>query len=233
MTDQVTAAKTKVSLFCAVMPYSQCTHVSAWLDQKQASWQGAHAAALEYFGRAPRIVIPDNATTATVRGKKDDPSRTVNVRYEKLCRHYGLAVFPTDAYSPKHKAAVERAVGTVESYIIARLEQQVFYHLEDLREELFDLVEKVNKQLKTPTGETRWDLFCEDEVPVMNPLPTTPFSEVVYQTRKVGRNICVQVDQHFYSVPFTYIGEEVTVKVTASEITIIHDDTVIAKHPHF
>ena len=39
----------------------------------------------------------------------------------------------------------------------------------------------------------------------MRPPPTVDFSKYERATRVVGRNICVQLDHHFYSVVFRHI----------------------------
>lgn len=234
LVDAITGDKTAVHLFVATLPYSGLMHMSAWLDEKMDAWLGGHIAAFEYFQAVPKLVISDNARTATTpRCDGKHIVRTVTDRYAKLCKHYGLAVFPTDVYSPRQKAAVENSVGVSYRRVLGYLEQEVFTTLDQLREAVAEHVDALNKDFTSHAGTTRHEIFVEDELPVMAPLPVEAYTAVEYLKRTVQRNICVQVDRHFYSVPYRLVGKEVTVKLTAKQVTVIDNNTIVATHQRF
>ncbi len=49
-------------IFVAVLGFSNYTHAEATVSQGAGDWLGAHVRALEYFGGAPRAIVPDNLT---------------------------------------------------------------------------------------------------------------------------------------------------------------------------
>ncbi|WP_257161943.1 hypothetical protein [Corynebacterium cystitidis] len=63
LVDQVTAKRSKVSIFVACLPYSGMVFATGRLDQRQENWYEGHRLAFEYFGGQPEVVVPDNATT--------------------------------------------------------------------------------------------------------------------------------------------------------------------------
>ena len=50
----------------AVLPCSWYTYAEACGDMKQENWLLCHVHAFDYFGGVPRLLIPDNAKTATI-----------------------------------------------------------------------------------------------------------------------------------------------------------------------
>ncbi|WP_425457360.1 Mu transposase domain-containing protein [Corynebacterium canis] len=64
----------------------------------------------------------------------------------------------------------------------------------------------------------------------MTALPKEPYSDVEYLERTVQRNICVQVDKHFYSVPYKLVGRKVMVKLTRGSVMVIDNNNVVATH---
>lgn len=231
LVDAVTGAKSPVHLFVATLPHSGLIHISAWLNEKMDAWVGGHIAAFEYFGATPKLLISDNARTATVpRRDGNQTIRAVTDRYARVCKHYGLAVFPTDVWSPTQKGAVENSVGISYRRVLGYLVQEIFHSLAELREALAERVEALNKDFTHADGTTRYEIFVEDELPVMTALPKEPYSDVEYLERTVQRNICVQVDKHFYSVPYKLVGRKVMVKLTRGSVMVIDNNNVVATH---
>ena len=50
--------------FVSALGASGYPYVEAFPDESQVSWIGAHVRALEYYGGAPKILVPDNCETA-------------------------------------------------------------------------------------------------------------------------------------------------------------------------
>ncbi len=55
----------KASLFVAVSPYSGLMYVTAAANEKMPAWIECHVKALNYLGKVPAVIVPDNASTAT------------------------------------------------------------------------------------------------------------------------------------------------------------------------
>ena len=63
----------KASLFVAVCPYSGLMYVTAAVNEKMPTWIECHVKALNYLGKLPAVIVPDNAATATYRPRKHSP----------------------------------------------------------------------------------------------------------------------------------------------------------------
>ena len=56
----------KASLFVAVSPYSGLMYVVAAANEKMPAWIDCHVKTLEFYGKIPAVIVPDNAATATL-----------------------------------------------------------------------------------------------------------------------------------------------------------------------
>ena len=79
----------------------------------------------------------------------------------------------------------------------------------------------------------REEKFLSNEKHTLKPLPKTTFEIKHYRQHKVAKNnhIYLGQDKHYYSVPYTYIGEKVKVIYTRSLVKIYHKADLIAVHP--
>ena len=100
--DQASGDTTfKASLFVAVSPYSGLMHVTAAANEKMPAWIECHVKALNYLGKLPAVIVPDNASTATYRPKKHSGYRMVTDRYAAFADYYGVTIVPTRPGRPR------------------------------------------------------------------------------------------------------------------------------------
>ncbi len=66
-TDEITDAW----IFVGACSYSQYAYAEAFINERQKAWITTNIHILEYFGGVPRIIVPDNCTTA-VNHKQSD-----------------------------------------------------------------------------------------------------------------------------------------------------------------
>jgi hypothetical protein len=71
-----------------------------------------------------------------------------------------------------------------------------------------------------------------DERESLMPLPEYPFEYAEWRTAKVAENSHISVERKYYSVPYTYIGKRVEVKITRRELSIYYDCTLLCTHTH-
>lgn len=86
--------------------------------------------------------------------------------------------------------------------------------LAELNAAIWELLERLNnkKFKKLPT--TRRELFGTLDCPaLMKPLPDQRYPFVDWKTAKVNIDYHVEVDRHFYSVPYQLVGEQVDVRL--------------------
>lgn len=220
----------KASLFVAVCPYSGLLFALAAANEKMPAWIDCHVQALNYLGKVPGIIVPDNASTATYRPVKAQPSRRIHARYADFATYYDLLIVPARPGKPKDKAAVERAVQTAYSRILGYFDGHIFYSLDELNEAIIIRVDDINDNLVRTDGMTRRELFDADEAPLMRDLPAVAFTEVSWRDVKVDRNWHITCDYQYYSVPFRLIGKTLRARLTNDLVSIFDGDRLVAEH---
>jgi transposase len=148
-----------------------------------------------------------------------------------MAEHYGLAVVPARPYKPRDKAKVEAGVQVAQRWIVAALRHQKFFSLAELNEAIAPLLDKLNRRpfRKRPEA-SRASLFAELDRPALRPLPTEPY--VIAQWKIVRPNIDyhVEIERHYYSVPYQLVGQELEARYTATTVEIFHRGTRVASH---
>ena len=141
------------------------------------AWIDCHVQALNYLGKVPGIIVPDNASTATYRPVKAQPARRIHARYADFATYYDVLIVPARPGKPKDKAAVEHAVQTAYSRILGfstGISSTVWMNSMKPSSVLDD----INDNLVRTEGMTRRELFDADEAPLMRDLPAVAFTEV-------------------------------------------------------
>ena len=87
---------------------STYTFAEATLTQQLPDWIGSHTRALDYFGCAPKVVVPDCLKSAVSRACRYEPE--INPTYADMASHYGVCVIPARPARPRDKAKVENGV---------------------------------------------------------------------------------------------------------------------------
>ncbi|RVP14369.1 hypothetical protein CN085_14675 [Sinorhizobium meliloti] len=106
--DRLSGKTRQAHLFVAVLGASSLSYAQARWSETLPDWIECHILALEFFGGAPALLVPDNAKVAIIKACHFDPQ--VNRTYCGMAAHYGSAVLPTRPRRPRDKAKVEAAV---------------------------------------------------------------------------------------------------------------------------
>lgn len=218
----------KVKLFLFVLGASSYTYVEPVLAEDLATWVGCHVRALEYFGGVPGVVVPDNLKAAVRRPDRYEPE--LNPTYAELARHYGFAVVPARVRKPRDKAKVEAAVLLAERWILAVLRHQHFTSLQQVREAVRPLLEKLNGRVMRKLGKSRRQLFDELERSALKPLPTERYELAHWKKARVNIDYHVEVDGQLYSVPYQLVGKQVEVRATMACIEVFLGGRRVASH---
>jgi transposase len=229
ITDRETSERTQVELFVGVLPASGLIFAKATHTQKLGDWVNVHADAFEFFGGVTRALVPDQLRSAVTEPDAYEP--TINRTYSELARHYGTAVVPARPAKPQDKGAVERGVLTVQRWILARLRHETFFSLAELNERIKQLLEDVNgRPQRLLGGVSRREIFERVERSVLIPLPATRFEPSKWRTVKVNRDYHVEIERHYYSVPYTLVGESIEARITTQTIELILHGQRVAAH---
>jgi transposase len=226
--DRRTGKIKEASIFIATLGASHYAYVEATWDQQLANWIASHVRAFEHFGGVPALLVPDNLKQGVHHACPYDPD--LNPTYTEMAAHYNVAIMPARPYKPKDKSKVESAVLIVERWILARLRHQVFYSLEDLNQGLRVLADQLNREPFQKLPGCRLSQFKEIDQPALNPLPAKPYVYAVFKRKRVGKDYHVEVEKHFYSVPYSYAYDEVEVRITAHIIEVYKGGQRIACH---
>src|SRR6266436_10364694 len=79
-------------------------------------------------------------------------------------------------------------------------------------------------------GATRRALFEELDRPNLNSLPAQPYCFAEWRVRRVGVDYHVELEGHFYSVPYRFARSEVEVRLTPRAVEIFLKGERIAAH---
>ena len=215
-------------IFVAAMGASNYSYAEATLTQSLPDWIGAHVRALAFMGGVPAQLVPDNPKVGVDRANWYEPG--LNRTYLDLATHYGTAILPTRSRKPRDKAKVEVAVLIVERWILARLRNRRFFSLAELNRAIAELVTDLNARPMRRLGVSRRDLFLELDRPALKPLPAEPYEYAEWRPRRVGRDYHVDIDGHYYSVPYRLIREQLDARITEHTIELFCKGERVAVH---
>jgi len=68
------------------------------------------------------------------------------------------------------------------------------------------------------------------EYPALKPLPAKPYEFAEWKKCRPGLDYHVEIDKHYYSVPYTLIRQEMWARYTAQMVEVLHRDKRIAAH---
>jgi len=218
----------EAEIFVSALGASNYTYLEASESQKLINWIGSHVRMFEYFGGVTAITVPDNLKSGVTQADYFEPG--INKTYHDFAKHYGTAIIPARPKKPKDKSKVENAVLQVQRRLLAVLRNQKFFSIAELNLKLKELREKLNNRVMKSYGKSRKDLYLELDKPALKALPLNKYEFSTYKLCKVNIDYHVEVFQHYYSVPYQHVGEQVEAKVNEKFIEIYLKGQRIALH---
>lgn len=230
--DAQTGEIIKVYLFVATLPYSQYSYVEPCLDMKQDTWLRCHIHMYQFFDGVPVRTVCDNLKTGVVRHPKEGDI-ILNSEYEALGNHYCTAIMPTGVRKPKQKASVEGTVGKIATAIIAKLRNETFYSLGELKMSVSHALKEFNETPFQKREGSRYLSYLEEK-PYLRELPALPYEICEWKYGvKVYPDCHIVYKKNHYSCPFHYRGKEVSVRTTDTLLEIYFNHERIATHQKF
>jgi transposase len=218
----------QAELFVAVLGASSYLFAVALRSQELEHWVAAHVDCFEFLGGVPSKVTSDNLKSGVTKAHRYEPD--VNATYQDMASHYGTAIIPARPYKPRDKAKVEAGVQFAERWIIARLRRTHFTTLGALNEAILELVEVINLRPFKKLEGTRASLFEEIDRPTLAPLPAMRYEFATWRQARVNIDYHVEIDRHYYSVPYTLAREVVDVRVTSTVVEVFVKGRRVAAH---
>ena len=228
LSDPGTGEVSQVELFVAVLGASNYTYAEAFATQQLPAWVAGHIHAYEYFGGVPEITVPDQPRTAVTKPSRYEP--VINPTFLDMAKHYRTAIIPARPGKPRDKAKVEGAVLIAQRWIVAALRNQRFFSLEQINEAVAEQLELLNGRKLQKVDATRVELYEALDKPTLQPLPAVRYEYAEWQVRRVNIDYHVEVDRHYYSVPYQLAHKKVEVRCTSTTIEIFHKRKRVASH---
>lgn len=228
LVDPQSGCSIKTELFVAVWGASNYTFAEATLTQQLPDWIGSHTRAFSYFGCVPKVVVPDCLKGAVVRACRYEPE--LNPTYTEMASHYGVCVLPARPRRPKDKAKVEVGVLIAKRWILALLRHRTFYSLAELNGAIVQLLERLNSRLLRKLKQSRRELFERFDLPNALSLPDKPYQYAEWKLATVNIDYHIEVDKHFYSVPYKLIHDKLDVRLTAHTVEAFQKSERVAAH---
>lgn len=228
--DRQTGEVILCPVFVACLPFSDYSFVMAVKSQGIEDFIYSLACCLSFLGGVPIILVPDNLKSAIIKASRYEPD--VNRALEDFCNHYNMAIVPARVSKPKDKALVENQVKMAYSRIYAKLRNNQFFDLYSLNKAISKKNSNHNQTRMQRKPYCREERFLAKEKPLLQPLPTEVYNIKYYRELKVAKNNHIQltIDNHYYSVPYQWIGEHVKVIYTRSMVRIYARGKMIAIH---
>jgi transposase len=218
----------EAQVFVAVWGASSYTFAEATWSQGLSDWIGSHVRAFEFAGGLTEMVIPDNLRSGVHRACRYEPE--INPTYQDLAVHYRLAVMPARVRKPRDKAKVEAGVQLVQRWILARLRHRQFFSLAELNQAIRELLGPLNDRPFRKVPGSRRSQFESLERPVLRPLPEERFTYAEWQKARVNIDYHVEVDGHYYSVPYQLVSQQLDVRVSAKTVECFAKSKRVASH---
>jgi len=228
LVDPDTGEVRDAELFVAVLGASNYTYAEATATQQIADWIQAHVRAFESLGGIPGAVVPDQLRSGVSRPCRYEPE--LQRCYEELALHYGTVILPARPASPRDKAKVEVGVLIAERWILARLRHETFFALPALNQRIGELLVELNDRPMRHYRASRRALFEQLDRPALKPLPETRYEHALWKFVRPNIDYHVELDGHYYSVPFTLRHERLDLRHTATTVEVFHKGQRVASH---
>ena len=226
--DPKTGEVQPAAVFVAVLGASSYTFAEATPGQDLRSWTGSHMRAFEFFGGVTEVVVPDNLKSAVTHPSYYEPD--LNPTYRDLGVHYGVAIIPARPYRARDKAKAEVGVQVVQRWIVAALRKRKFFSLDEVNQAIAELLVRLNQRPFRKREGSRATLFAQLDRPALKPLPPTRYQFGEWKTARVNIDYHIEVERHFYSVPYALVHQELDVHLTAETVEALHRGVRVASH---
>jgi transposase len=226
--DRRTGEIRQAQIFVAVLGASSYTFAEATWSQKLPDWLGSHVRCFAFLGGTSEILVPDNLRSGISKAHRYEPD--INPSYRDLAEHYGVAVLPARSRKPKDKAKVEVGVQVVERWILAVLRNRQFFSLGELNTAISLLLDRLNQKPFKKLPGSRRSTFEAIDQPALQPLPEHPYAYAEWKKVRVHIDYHVEVDGHYYSVPYQLVKHQLEVRLTAHTVECFNANQRVASH---
>jgi transposase len=205
----------RVYLFSYLLAYSRRQYLHFVEAMDLATTLREHAHAFHHLGGAARVCLYDNFKAVVLRHDADGP--LYNPKFLAFATHYGFRPWACQVRRPQTKGKVERKFFYVETSL---LNGRTFTTLEHLNEVTAWWLQSVaDVRVLRDWKETPRQRHEREQTQLL-PLPTADFDTALVIYRHVNVEGYIAQRLNFYSVPWSYIGQVLPVRITDREVVI-------------
>lgn len=217
----------KVQIQAFVLPFSGMKVAWAEMDQKLETFLNGFTRAFTKLGGVPRKATIDNLKDGVIVNNRHELK--FNQTFLEYANHYRFTINPCAPFSPEQKGTVEGGGGVkyIKQNFIAGRD---FKNLVDLQGKLTVWTNNANQKVHGIKKQVIAEMFETIEKKQLQSLPSEPFSFFNRVERKVRSDCHINFDNNYYSVPFSYVGKEVTVRYNQSVLRVVCDGEELALH---
>jgi len=211
----------RVTLSCSRHGYEE----AMWAQDRVHFLRAIEHAFLD-FGGVPEILRHDNLKAAIVRACLYDPD--VSELYAAFARHWGFVPLPARPRHPEEDGIVENSGGYVKDNAV---KGRRFDSLEELNAYLARWNRTIARlRIHGTTRKQVYAHFLEVDKPALKPLAQECFNLFNVGTRTVHPDGHIQIDDAYYSVPHTLVGEHVRVQWDERLLRVYAGGKCVAVH---
>lgn len=226
--DSTDGAVREAQVFVAVLGASNYAFAEATWTQSLPDWINSHVRAFAFFDGVSELVCHDNLKSGVTSPCRYEPEG--NQTYLNMLAHYGTASLPGRVRHPRDQAKAEAGVQIVQRWILARLRNRKFFSLAELNIEIRRLLENLNQRAFKKLPGSRRSQFETLDRPALKALPLEPYVYSEWLKATVQLNYHIEVEKHFYSVPYQLYKQVLEVRLTAHTVECLHKGQRVASH---
>ena len=205
----------RVYLFSYLLGYSRRQYLRFVESMDLPTTLREHVRAFHHLGGVARVCLYDNFKAVVVRHDADGP--LYNPKFLAFATHYGFRPQACRVRRPQTKGKVERKFFYVETSLLNGRTFDTLEHLNEVTAWWLQSVADVRvlRDFKESPLQRH-----QREQPHLLPLPTCDFDTALVVYRHVNVEGYVAQRSNFYSVPWSYIGQVLPVRITEGEVII-------------
>lgn len=216
------------SIFVGSLGASNYTYIEAVKNEQLAQWISCHENMFSFFKGVPALLVPDNLLAGVRSSHLYEPD--LNQTYLEMAQHYDTCVMPARVRRPQDKGKVEKAVLDVERQILASIRNIKFFSIAELNQTLSEKLKEFNEKPFQKLPGSRKSLFEELDKPVLRSLPDNRYEFGYWEKKRVLNNYHIDIQGHFYSVPYKYSQKRVEIRYNARVVQVFYRGKQIACH---
>jgi transposase len=212
----VRTGKIKVNCFSYILGFSRRHFIDFTERRNFFTLIRRHQDAFAHFNGVPRQCLYDSEKTVVLRWEAGKP--VFNPSFSAFITHYCCKPIACRRGRPQTKGKVEAPFQYVEKNL---LNGRTFQDIDDLRQMArWWMREKSDPHIHDTTGRPPIELFLEQELEALQPLPAHPYDSAEVALRVCNLDGYIEFEANFYPVPYEHVADILTLKATEHEVLI-------------